>query len=281
MKPLIHKLLKAKNLAFISFILFFTSMSYAGGALCLYVNGAGTVVCSVYSNSGLGAEIDCRAEAQASNPACGLNLGTIDADAGSCASAIFGSPAVCLNDVSPYGVTGANQATCLTNGDRWCPSSYYGFFAGNSGCQDAICAVANTTLPVELINFQGHEEGSANIITWTTASEQNNDYFILENSVDGETWSSIAVIKGAGNSTERQNYEVIQMSPEKVLNYFRLHQKDIDGAITSYNPISIDNRDVKRVVVKVINLLGQEVDEQYKGLVVIYFDDGSHEKRMQ
>ncbi len=252
------------------------------GALCVYVNSAGAVVCTNYGTSSVGDEALCRAAAQASNPACGLNMGAINVAAGSCASSIFISPAVCLSNTSPYApIGGATSATCAGLGGHWCLSSYYGFFVGNSACQTSICSAANTTLPVELINFQGRTEGSENHITWATASEHNNDYFILEHSTDGENWSMLASIDGAGNSTEIKNYEVIMVNPELVLNYYRLFQIDFDGAITSYNPIAIDNRTEKRSLIKVINILGQAVDENYRGIVLYYYSDGTHEKTFQ
>ena len=56
-------------------------------------------------------------------------------------------------------------------------------------------------LPVELINFTANCSGDGIALNWSTASETKNDYFLLERSVDGNTWLDIKHIKGANNSS--------------------------------------------------------------------------------
>lgn len=43
----------------------------------------------------------------------------------------------------------------------------------------------NTYLPIELLTFEGYNKNENNILTWSTASENDNDYFTLERSEDG------------------------------------------------------------------------------------------------
>lgn len=270
-----------KNLILFGFFLSITFYSTAGGAVCIYQNSDGDVICTLYGSSGVPSEAACAASARASNPECGLPVGAINVAAGSCASAIFGSPNRCLDNVAPHDITASvTQVACEAAGDRWCPSTYYGFFAGNSGCQDAICASAQNIilLPVEIVSFQGQIEGHDNQLSWTTESEQNNDYFQLEHSLDGVNWTVLAKISGAGNSTETQNYRVIHTTPDEVVNYYTLHQIDYDGEIETFTTISIDNRTFKPNVLKVINSMGQTVDEYYKGFVIICYDDGTFQK---
>ena len=57
-------------------------------------------------------------------------------------------------------------------------------------------------LPVELVGLTGYNEGKSNVITWTTVSENNNDYFILERSVNGVDFSELVQLDGAGNSED-------------------------------------------------------------------------------
>jgi hypothetical protein len=213
------------------------------GNLCLYISGAGEVVCSLYSNSSVNDELDCAAEARASNPACGLTLTGVNT---SCASQIFGSVARCLDDAPPHNITGSTtQAACEAAGDRWCPSTYYFFFNGNNDCALQICADAQDVLPIELIKFQGSRDGMDNHITWSTGSESNNNYFILEHSLDGAHWNPLGQIAGAGNSTEIMGYRFIHSAVDQIVNYYRLFQVDYDGTSKVYAPISIDNRDQK------------------------------------
>lgn len=90
---------------------------------------------------------------------------------------------------------------------------------------------ANTPLPVTWLNFSGNNNGTSNILRWTTASEINNDYFSIEKSQNGEGWSEIGKVSGKGNSTERTNYDFTDLSPKVGENYYRIKQVDFDGGI--------------------------------------------------
>ena len=93
-------------------------------------------------------------------------------------------------------------------------------------------------LPIELINFESKSNESEIKISWTTASELNNDYFILERSVDGHSWRDIALIDGAGNSTSYIDYSYFDQTPESGINYYRLLQIDFDGQSSYSNVIT-------------------------------------------
>ncbi len=47
-------------------------------------------------------------------------------------------------------------------------------------------------LPVELVYFRGENFEFENLLTWATASEINNSHFVVEHSIDGFSFSSIA-----------------------------------------------------------------------------------------
>lgn len=95
-----------------------------------------------------------------------------------------------------------------------------------------------TPLPVELTNFAVYcNEDNVNIY-WTTASERNSDYFVLEKSRDGITWEQVTITEAAGNSNTVNEYNVYDYSSNLI--YFRLIQVDYDGVETIYGPISTD-----------------------------------------
>ena len=242
--------------AFIGFIfLTFSSLAFAGGAaVCIYTTADGEVICSTYSNSGLGAEQNCKAEAEAAGSPGYLDCPSYDVNG--CATGIF--------------------SNAFDN-----PPHTYCFFTGNSGCKEQICAEAIQVLPIRLIEFKGELINNSNVITWSTASELNNEYYYIDHSDDGTNWSTITQLSGAGTSSEIKSYKVIHNDPEIVINYYKLYQVDYDGTTVSYGPISIDNREKKRTLLKVVNLLGQEVDETYEGIVIYVYDDGTREKIYQ
>ena len=92
------------------------------------------------------------------------------------------------------------------------------------------------SLPVELVNFQIINKNNMPLITWSTATEINNDYFIIEKSFDGINGQEIARIQGSGNSNMLKTYILADEAFEKSQNqvYYRLIQVDFDGQTHSY-----------------------------------------------
>ncbi|PBQ30859.1 hypothetical protein CNR22_03405 [Sphingobacteriaceae bacterium] len=85
-------------------------------------------------------------------------------------------------------------------------------------------------LPVELLSFElGCENYKVNC-KWSVASEKNNDYFLVERAVDGINFESVGYVKGAGTSNLRKNYFYADERPLNGLAYYRLKQKDFNGA---------------------------------------------------
>jgi subtilisin-like proprotein convertase family protein len=137
-----------------------------------------------------------------------------------------------------------------------------------------------TLLPIELVSFEGEIINRTNVLQWQSLTELNNDYYILERSTDGQNWEEITRIQGAGQSTELRDYSYSDVDFEETINYYRLSQVDFDGKRTHLKTISLDNRNgaTGKLLVKVINLMGEEVAEDYTGVKVYVYDDGSFEK---
>jgi hypothetical protein len=87
-------------------------------------------------------------------------------------------------------------------------------------------------LPITLSEFSVKKDKEKSLIQWTTISEINNDYFIVERSNDAENFYEISKVKGAGNSNTILNYQVKDYSPLSGTNYYRLKQVDFDGSYT-------------------------------------------------
>jgi hypothetical protein len=98
-------------------------------------------------------------------------------------------------------------------------------------------------LPVELLYFNGANENCENTLSWSTQSERENDYFLVERSHDGTNWEDVAHVKGAGNSTEQLYYSITDASTiQKQLSYYRLTQVDSDGKSELFKMISVENK---------------------------------------
>ena len=95
-----------------------------------------------------------------------------------------------------------------------------------------------SALPVTLTDFSASCNDEV-LISWTTASEQNSDYFDVEKSRDGQTWVHIANQQSAGNSSSEINYSQSDYNSMSGITYYRLKQVDFNGEEEIYGPISV------------------------------------------
>ena len=100
---------------------------------------------------------------------------------------------------------------------------------------------ASSVLPVYLSQFDGQPISEGNNLTWTTAQEQNNDYFQVQRSTDTQEWTTIGQVAGNGTTEVESNYEFLDREPATGVNYYRLQQFDYDGASEIHRTISVRN----------------------------------------
>lgn len=86
------------------------------------------------------------------------------------------------------------------------------------------------TLPVTLANFSGEALDKHNRFYWTTATEENVQWHILDRSNDGRNnWQEVARTQGAMFTTEEQGYSLDDTAPPASA-YYRLRSVDYDGS---------------------------------------------------
>ncbi|MBL4654508.1 MAG: T9SS type A sorting domain-containing protein [Bacteroidia bacterium] len=88
---------------------------------------------------------------------------------------------------------------------------------------------AANPLPIKLLNFDAKVNGQFVDITWTTATEANNDFFTIEKSVDDLNYELVTTLDGAGNSNTTLYYKITDENPFPGTSYYRLKQTDYDG----------------------------------------------------
>jgi hypothetical protein len=118
-------------------------------------------------------------------------------------------------------------------------SSNNGFTFSFGGTATINCEPV--VLPVTLVSFTGIAQNFSNVLNWISATEANANYYAIEHSIDGSTFTEIGKTAAAGNSNEQLTYEFIHTTPAFGNNYYRLRQYDNTGVSYPSNTITITN----------------------------------------
>lgn len=122
--------------------------------------------------------------------------------------------------------------------------------AGSSVCGSGVLiasALSGSTcgslslviLPVELINFSATCLTKGVQINWSTASETENDYFLIERSTDGIKWNNVATVAGNGTSSNVNKYVHNDFGVSSKIAYYRLSQVDKNKNVTVFKTIDV------------------------------------------
>lgn len=103
---------------------------------------------------------------------------------------------------------------------------------GNSG--------PNSVLPIELIYFKGSCHSNEMELSWATATEKDNAYFLLEKSSNALDWLLVATINGSGTSNTIKTYEYHDPINTSGLVYYRLSQIDKLGTGEVFKAIDVN-----------------------------------------
>jgi len=102
-------------------------------------------------------------------------------------------------------------------------------------------ATVNSPLPVTLIDFSASKLLNSTLVQWSTESEVNSDYFLLERSDNAIDYRLIEKLTAAGNSTDNHFYSVVDSKIAPYITYYyRLRQFDYDGKSEIFGPIAIN-----------------------------------------
>jgi hypothetical protein len=154
-------------------------------------------------------------------------------------------------------------------------------------------------LPVELVSFNASANGSIVNLSWTTATELNNNSFSIERKTSSSNWQTIGFVKGSGTTTAMNSYNFADKNIlSQTIYSYRLKQIDFNSTFSyskvvqvstnlintfelkqnypnPFNPstqISFSLAENGLVTLSVYNLLGQEV----KTLISRNMEAGSH-----
>ena len=147
-------------------------------------------------------------------------------------------------------VPATNMVTDVSQGDGGANNNTGGATRADAGATTPSNAAADADgvieseqgpLPVDLLFWQGKDEGRYNKLEWATATETDNHYFTIERSFDGETWETVAFVEGHGTTNMQMNYQFEDHINGRGLVYYRLQQTDFDGTNEVFDVIVIEN----------------------------------------
>lgn len=107
------------------------------------------------------------------------------------------------------------------------------------GCSVSQILGTTCTLPVQLLYFDAKANDAEVDLKWETASEENNDYFTVEKSLDGIHFEFVGQVDGAGTINTPRSYSLTDGRPFVGTNYYRLRQTDYDGTSFVTQPIPV------------------------------------------
>ena len=134
---------------------------------------------------------------------------------------------------SIYGSSNSNQITIGPGGSDFTASggTYNGPFVVNQ---------SGNNLPIKLLNFDGTCVNNGVEFNWSTATEKNNNYFLIEKSLNGYDWAFVTKVTGSGTSETTKNYSFFDKTKNYELTYYRLSQVDYSGETAFFKAIDIN-----------------------------------------
>jgi len=131
---------------------------------------------------------------------------------------------------------------CWTSTASFAPVDYYIYLDGHGTSVGTGTIEIGTVLPITVQSFDAEAMSKGNKVSWTTASEVNNQYQIIEKSSDGASnWSEVDRIESRGDSKTARSYEVMDMDPY-TMTYYRIKSVDFDGYTEYSKVISLERK---------------------------------------
>jgi photosystem II stability/assembly factor-like uncharacterized protein len=98
------------------------------------------------------------------------------------------------------------------------------------GRYNTVLKTSNAGVPVVLESLSADLREGKGVLTWTTATENNNRGFEIERKSLNTNWSTRGFVPGAGTTTEPQNYTFSEELEISGKYFYRLKQIDFDGS---------------------------------------------------
>ncbi|MBB4079807.1 hypothetical protein GGR28_002434 [Lewinella aquimaris] len=109
-----------------------------------------------------------------------------------------------------------------------------------SGNALSLSVVEAVAAPVEWLSLRGEIQATVVKLFWEVASETENDYFRIERSPDGKTWTDLGEVAGNGTTQVYAAFEFTDPHPRGGNTLYRLVQVDFDGTEHLSTVVEVD-----------------------------------------
>lgn len=98
----------------------------------------------------------------------------------------------------------------------------------------------SSSLPVSIVSFAGQRQGTATVLKWNVAQEQNVDRYEIEKSIDGSHWTRAGEVLSLGNTAAQRSYAFTDNAAAGAKQFYRLRSVDKNGAFKFSNVVIIN-----------------------------------------
>ncbi|MFN5418341.1 MAG: hypothetical protein ACK5B9_14885 [Flavobacteriia bacterium] len=195
-----------------------------------------------------------------------------------------GSNSNCGGASGPAGKTGQSTPPAAVVGDYYLVvltnySDQLGeiFFSQTGGTGSCDC---NILLGGDFIYFGGQKiSRHENLLNWEVVHEMNVSHYKIERRTNDFSWETIENITSDGFFNANNKYQYLDKTAREEINYYQIIQIDVDGTTKNSEIIIVDNTEIQKTLLKITNVMGQEVDQESQGIKLYMYTDGTIERR--
>lgn len=123
-------------------------------------------------------------------------------------------------------------------------------------------------LPVELMGFSAVFNDGVVSIYWSTATESNSDYFLIQRTADGTIWEDVIRTEAAGFSSSLIEYSETDNHPLEGKSFYRLVQFDRNGESKAYNVVPVQEVEKGEIAFEIFPnpTMQDNINLNFKGL---------------
>ena len=143
----------------------------------------------------------------------------------------------CVTAITPAGALPACNATGVFTLPTGTTSATVSMSTGSNNCVTTLVKAIGACpsvppLAVNLVALSAVVQNESIVVSWATASEENNSHFEVERSLNAINFEKIGTVKGNGTTNTKRSYTFTDANPYGGMNYYRLRQVDLDGKAT-------------------------------------------------